>query len=1007
MSTLDNLKKDARRWLRALRAGDRSARERLRRAYPNAPERPGLREIQHALAREGGHESWLALIQAVHARSQTSPLESLLQAASRGDANAIAAILDTHPGVINERGSVGDSGLRTALHFGVHHESVVRVLLERAADPNIRDERDRAYPIHFAAERGELSIVKLLVEHGADPIGAGTDHLLDAAGWAVCFDYATHVEVARYLLAHGAPFTLLTAAALGEAAAIRDAVRRGEDVNQRMDTTNRLRAPLHLAVVKRQPASVTTLIELRADLNARDATGSTALDVAALMGDTATAQMLLEAGAQVTLAAALALGRAEDADRILREDPEAVNNRLWARIVVDASARASGDVLDRVLTAVTRLRAGLTVVNYATDAAVAADGAHGYGALHQAAFYGNVDAIRVLLKHGANPRARESRWRSTPAGWAAHAGRHAALELLLQADIDIFDAIGSDRADVVARVLDRDPDAIDRPFKAYASLANENGQWWPAPDATPLEWARVTKKTNAARVLLERGAASRTPEQLRRAERVVSFLQFACWANEPHGKGDHRLHDQAAQRMLAQDPAIATENLYTAIVCGEVEVVRRALARDPDSARKAGGGRGWTPMLYLAFTRFTRPKTLANALEIARLLLDAGANPSDFFMAGDSQYSALVGAAAEGEQDSPRQPYAAELFELLLERGADPFDMQVLYNTHFSGDVLWWLEPVYAQTIDTTRGTAWQDPEWRMFDMGRYGTGARFILEVAIKHRNLRLAEWALARGANPNAQHARDERFPQVTLYEFAMLEQQPEMAELLARYGAARSEPALDEAHQFLDACLRIDRARATKLLAAHPEYRSEPFAMFEAARKDNPDAIALLLDLGVPLEIQDATGKRALHEAAWANAVRAAQYLIDRGAEIDPRESTYGGTPMGWAAHGDRRQMLDLLSRHTRAIWPLCFQGYVDRVREVLADDPSLARQIDREGCTPLWWLPDDDAKAMTVVELLLAADADPAHRNARGNTAADWARRRGMAAVAARLESAANI
>jgi hypothetical protein len=294
-----------------------------------------------------------------------------------------------------------------------------------------------------------------------------------------------------------------------------------------------------------------------------------------------------------------------------------------------------------------------------------------------------------------------------------------------------------------------------------------------------------------------------------------------------------------------------------------------------------------------------------------------------------------------------------------------------------------------------------------MFDMGRYGTGARFVLEIAIKHRNLRLAEWALARGANPNSRHARDKRFPQVTLYEFALLEQQPEMAELLARYGAARSEPALDEAGQFLDACLGLDRSRATQLLAAHPEYRTEPFAMFEAARKDNPDAIALLLDLGVPLEIQDATGKRALHEAAWANAVRAAKCLIDRGAEIDPRESTHDGAPMGWAAHGDRREMMDLLSRYTRAIFPLCFHGYVDRVREILADDPSLAREIDREGCTPLWWLPDDDAKAMAVVELLLAAGADPGHRNTRGNSAADWARRRGMGAVAARLEATANI
>jgi hypothetical protein len=57
-------------------------------------------------------------------------------------------------------------------------------------------------------------------------------------------------------------------------------------------------------------------------------------------------------------------------------------------------------------------------------------------------------------------------------------------------------------------------------------------------------------------------------------------------------------------------------------------------------------------------------------------------------MAGDAPYTVLVGAAGEGEQDSPRQPYSAQLFELLLDRGAEPFAIQVLYNTHFSGDVL-------------------------------------------------------------------------------------------------------------------------------------------------------------------------------------------------------------------------------------------------------------------------------------------------------------------------------
>ncbi len=61
MSTLDNLRKEAKRWLKALRDGDTEARARLDRAFPKAPAQPGLRDIQHALARERGVVNWKAL----------------------------------------------------------------------------------------------------------------------------------------------------------------------------------------------------------------------------------------------------------------------------------------------------------------------------------------------------------------------------------------------------------------------------------------------------------------------------------------------------------------------------------------------------------------------------------------------------------------------------------------------------------------------------------------------------------------------------------------------------------------------------------------------------------------------------------------------------------------------------------------------------------------------------------------------------------------------------------
>jgi hypothetical protein len=62
---MDNLRKEAKRWLKALRASDPDARARFERAYPNAPAAPVLRDVQHALAREHGYDNWMAMKRAL------------------------------------------------------------------------------------------------------------------------------------------------------------------------------------------------------------------------------------------------------------------------------------------------------------------------------------------------------------------------------------------------------------------------------------------------------------------------------------------------------------------------------------------------------------------------------------------------------------------------------------------------------------------------------------------------------------------------------------------------------------------------------------------------------------------------------------------------------------------------------------------------------------------------------------------------------------------------------
>lgn len=57
---------------------------------------------------------------------------------------------------------------------------------------------------------------------------------------------------------------------------------------------------------------------------------------------------------------------------------------------------------------------------------------HGVGAtaLHLAAEAGRVEVIRILLEAGADPTLRDDRHGGTPADWAEHGGRTAALEAL-------------------------------------------------------------------------------------------------------------------------------------------------------------------------------------------------------------------------------------------------------------------------------------------------------------------------------------------------------------------------------------------------------------------------------------------------------------------------------------------------------------------------------------------------------------------------------------------------
>jgi ankyrin repeat protein len=515
--SLEQLKKQAKSLLKRQQAADSEALTRIREnhsRYTNLSEEQAaaspfaLADAQLVIAREHGFASWSKLqahVKTLEAASSiAAAVLSLRDAAGKGDLARLNALLDAHPELIDERGG---EGVRTPLHQAVfgNSEAAVKLLLERGANPNIRCEGDNAYPLHFAVEKHRFPIIRLLVEHGADTIGEGDYHELGVIGWATAWDYIQpHPEIVRYLLSHGAKHNIFSAVALGETEVIRELVARTPtDLERRMNGTIMRGMPLHLAVIKNQPAAVATLLDLGADTESLAAAGFSALDLAAFWGRHDLAQLLLRRGAKVRLPAAVALHRTEDVERLLRRDPGTLKpGGRWGRLILRASERAPGDVVE------TLIRHGASV-NIHDDPKTSIDATSGYTPLHAAAWYGNVSAIEVLMKHGADVRAREEKYHGTPAGWADYAGHKEARDMILRGPIDIIEAIQYDIAPRVKAVLEEDPAALDRAFRDYGLFPLDAEAWH-----TPLAYAVTRGREEIVRLLIERGAVAtlRAPE---------------------------------------------------------------------------------------------------------------------------------------------------------------------------------------------------------------------------------------------------------------------------------------------------------------------------------------------------------------------------------------------------------------------------------------------------------------------------------------------------------------
>jgi ankyrin repeat protein len=467
------------------------------------------------------------------------------------------------------------------------------------------------------------------------------------------------------------------------------------------------------------------------------------------------------------------------------------------------------------------------------------------------------------------------------------------------------------------------------------------------------------------------------------AARLDELLQSGCVFSG--GALDTPAKWRRAERIRTRYPELARANLHAAVLCGDLDHVERTLRADPSRVHEKAGPQHWEPLLVLCYGRLATSAPEA-AVEIAQRLLDAGADPSCAFVTADdwpTRFCALSGVMGRGEMNVPEHPAADALARLLLQRGADPNASQGLYNTCLHDDELKWLELLAQHGLDASAPIKWDAAPVA----GQAEPLFSFLLAAAAKNGHERRLHWLLAHGADPNARS----RYTGLSAYQTALVAGKPQLAEALARHGA-HAEP-LRGVFKFAAACMRADAVEAADMLASDPDVAKVGDVLTEAVDRHNLAAVRVLLELGISPNRADRHGRLPLHMACERREI--AELLYKHGA--DPRARCYGGSVADWAlAHS--LELARFHSEHSRELLDAAKSGHVELARELLAEQPELARSRDAEGNTPLHLLPPDGERADALIALLLARGADPNQRNNAGQTPVEKLDARGLDEIA---------
>jgi ankyrin repeat protein len=354
--------------------------------------------------------------------------------------------------------------------------------------------------------------------------------------------------------------------------------------------------------------AVRTALARRADVNATQIDGSTALHWAVERDDVEMADLLIRAGARVS-----------------------ARTREGVTPLQLAAINGSAPMLDRLLKAGADPNASLTPVRDT--------------ALMMAARTGRTDALRVLVEAGADVNAKETWGGTTPLMWAVSEGHAEAAQTLIAAGAD-----ANARSHYVAAANGRGFEGRTPLATATDAKAAEFASGW----LTPLMLAAREGNTELGRILIGAGADvnaaagdGKTALALAIFNGNYDVASFLVDSKADVNKAD-------TQRFTPLFWAVDRRNMETApnfpwMVTADAMPLIRALldaGADPNAlVNNTPRARMREGSPRIVFSTALMRAAFAADLELVTLLLQRGADPSIISRDGETMVSAAAGLA--------------------------------------------------------------------------------------------------------------------------------------------------------------------------------------------------------------------------------------------------------------------------------------------------------------------------------------------------------------------------